>query len=240
MPLGTRISLVSRRFRRWLVLDSSRWRPWPHSRGPAGTSPGSATAQPSSVISKTSGHSVKHMPWPAQRSSSTVTFIGALDDIELEVQLGQPAQDVSRDVLVVAIARRAVMLFADADVGGAVEQPLEPDPGLGTRQRSAGAAVDAAAEGQVLAGVLAVGVERVRILEAARIAVGRTVDHHQRAAGADRFLADGGRHPRQPEVTLDRTLDAQALLDEVAAAGCGLRAACAGCRAGPPSPSARY
>ena len=138
-----------------------------------------------------------------------------LGEVEFQMQLGEPAQDVGRNVLVATVSGRAVVRLADPDVGGAVEQPLEPDPGFGAGQRRAGAAVDAAAEGQVLTGVLAVGIERVRILEAARIAVGRPVDHHQRAAGADGFLADGGRHPRQPEVALDRALDAQALLDEV-------------------------
>ena len=165
---------------------------------------------------KTSGHSVRHMPWPRQRSSSTVTFIGiALDEVEFQVQLGEPTQDVGRNVLVATVSGRAVVRLADPDVGGAVEQPLQSDPGFGAGQRCAGAAVDAAAEGQVLAGVLALGIEGVRILEAARVAVGGPVDHHQRAAGADGFLADGGRHPRQPEVALDRALDAQAFLDEV-------------------------
>src|SRR6201991_4348092 len=131
------------------------------------------------------------------------------------MQLSKPAQDVGRNVLVAAVSGWAVVLLADPDGRGAIEQPLEPDPGFRAGQRGAGAAVDAAAEGQMLTGVLAVGIEGVRILEASRIAVGRPVDHHERAAGADGFLADGGRHTREPAVALDWALDAQALLDEV-------------------------
>jgi len=89
------------------------------------------------------------------------------DEIEFQVQLGKPTQDVGRDVLVATAACRAVVRLADPDVRGAVEQTLEPDPGLGAGQRRAGTAVDSAAEGEVLAGVLAIRVEGVRILEAA-------------------------------------------------------------------------
>ena len=104
----------------------------------------------------TSGHSVRHMPWPRHRSSSTVTFIESLlREVEFEVQLGEPAQDVGRNVLVATVTGGAVVRLADPDVGGAVQQALEPDPGFGAGQRCAGAAVDAAAEGQVLTGVLA-------------------------------------------------------------------------------------
>src|SRR3954454_11245926 len=131
------------------------------------------------------------------------------------MQLGEPAQDVGRNVLVATVTRRAVPALRDPDVGGAIEQTLEPDPGFGPRERRARAAVDTAPEGEVLASVLAFGVEAVRALEAAWISVGRPVDPHQRAAGCDGPLADGGRHPRQPEVALHRALDAQAFLDEV-------------------------
>ena len=49
-------------------------------------------------------------------------------------------------------------------------------PRLGAGQRRAGAGVDAAAEGHVLAGVAAVDVERRRVVEAAWVAVGGAVD----------------------------------------------------------------
>src|SRR4051794_35612150 len=102
------------------------------------------------------------------------------------MQFGETTQDVRRNILVAAAIRRAVLRLADPDVGGAIQQPLEADAGLRARQRGTGAAVDAATERQVLACVLALGVKRVRILEAPRVAVGRAVDDHQRAPGAER------------------------------------------------------
>ena len=131
------------------------------------------------------------------------------------MQFGEAAQDVRRNVLVATASGRAVVRLADPDVGGPVQQPFQSDPGLRAGQRCAGAAVNAAAERQVLARVLALGIESVGVLEPARVAVGGPVDHHHRAAGTEGFVADGGRHPRQPEVALHRALDAQALLDEV-------------------------
>jgi len=43
----------------------------------------------------------------------------------------------------------AVGLFGNPDFGGTVEQPLDPDPALGARQRSSRAGVDPPAEGEV-------------------------------------------------------------------------------------------
>src|SRR6476646_11429190 len=131
------------------------------------------------------------------------------------MQLGQPTYDVGWSVLIAAFIRSPVLALRNPDIGGAIPQAFEADPGLGAGQRRAGAAVDAATEGEVLAGVLAFGVERVGIFEAAWVAIGGPVEHHQRAAGADGFVADGRRHPRQSEVTLDGALDSQAFLDEV-------------------------
>src|SRR3981081_2218102 len=108
------------------------------------------------------------------------------------MQLREPTQDVGRNVFVASVARGPVPALRDPNVAGPVEQSLEPDPGLGAGQRCTGAAVDSAPEREVLARVLAFGVERVRILETARVTIGGTVDHHQRAAGADSLLADGG------------------------------------------------
>src|SRR3954453_10795954 len=135
--------------------------------------------------------------------------------IEFQVKSRQPPQDVRRNILVATLSRRAVVRLADADIGGPVQQPLEADASLGTGQWCAGAAVNPAPECKVLARVLTLRVKRVGVFEPARIAIGGAVDHHHRAAGGQRFLPDGGRCPRQPEVTLDRALDAKALLDEV-------------------------
>lgn len=66
--------------------------------------------------------------------------------------------------------------FGDRDGRGTVQQPLDRDSGFGSGQRRAGTAVDATPERQMLAGVLARRVEGVRIVEAARIAVGRAVE----------------------------------------------------------------
>ncbi len=67
---------------------------------------------------------------------------------------------------------------------GPVEQPLQADARLGAGQRRTWAAVDPTAERQVLTGVLACGIEVVGLLEAARIAVGRAVEHHDGGTGA--------------------------------------------------------
>ena len=89
------------------------------------------------------------------------------------------------------------------------------DARLGARKRRAGARVGAVAERDVLAGVGAVDVELVGVLEAARVAVRGAVEHHHRRARGDVDAADGGRRARQAEVALDRALVAQRLLDEV-------------------------
>ena len=60
-------------------------------------------------------------------------------------------------------------------------------------ERPAGADVDPVAEGQVLAGVLAVEPELVRMVELAGIAVGRTVEDHHRGPGRD--VHPGDRRP---------------------------------------------
>src|SRR6185312_695885 len=124
------------------------------------------------------------------------------------MQLSQAAQDVRRNVFVLTGIRGAVLALRDADVGRFVEEPLDRDTGLGPGKRGARAAVNAPAERQVLARVLAGGVERVGIIEAARVAISGTVEHHHRFAGAEIGLADDGRYARQSEVALDRTLDA--------------------------------
>src|SRR6478609_5177538 len=122
------------------------------------------------------------------------------------MQFGEPTQDERRNVAVVAVVRRTVLLLRDPDIGGAVQQPLQADARLGAREWGTWAAVDTAAEREVLAGVLARRVELVRPLEAARIAVGRAVDHHDGGARTQLATADGDRGARQPEVALDGAL----------------------------------
>ena len=107
-----------------------------------------------------------------------------------------------------------MLRLRDRDVAHAVEHSLDADACFRTSERRAGAGVDAVPERDVLAGVHPIGSELVGVLEAARVAVGRPGDHHHRGAGGDVDAADGGRHPRQPEVTLHRALEAQGLLDE--------------------------
>ena len=104
------------------------------------------------------------------RAPPGVDPFASVDGRELEVQLGQAAQDERRHVVVAAVAGRAVLLLGDPDVGGAVEQPLEADPRLGPGQRRAGAGVDAAAEREVLAGVRR---GRCRTRRVARTGAGR-------------------------------------------------------------------
>ena len=86
----------------------------------------------------------------------------ASDGLELEVQLGEAAEDPRRLVAEAAVAGRAVVLLGQADVAHAVEDALEADPALGPGQRAAGAGVDAAPERDVGLGVGPVDAELVR------------------------------------------------------------------------------
>ena len=82
---------------------------------------------------------------------------------ELDVELGEPAQDERRLVDVAAGIGRPCFSSLDGDVGHPVQDALDRDPALDAGQRRAGAGVDAAAERDVLADVLAVQRELVRI-----------------------------------------------------------------------------
>ena len=72
-------------------------------------------------------------------------------------------------------------------------------------------------------------VERRRVLEVARVAVGGAVEHHHRGAGREVDPAHRGRHPGQPEVALDRALEPQR--SPRRSWGCG-RARCAAAAGG--------
>ena len=84
------------------------------------------------------------------------------------------------------------MLFRNGDLGRAVEEAVDGDPPLGTRQRCSGAGVDPVSEGDVLSCVRAVDVEPGGILEHPRVSVARTGDEHQRGAGRDVDTAEPG------------------------------------------------
>src|SRR5687768_10843990 len=103
---------------------------------------------------------------------------GLVRRCELEVEAVQPPEDVGRCVRVAAVAGRAVVLLGDADLLHAVEDALEAHASFGTGEGAARAGVDATSEREVLAGVRAVRTELVRLVEAAWVAVGGTVDHH--------------------------------------------------------------
>ena len=68
-----------------------------------------------------------------------------------------------------------MLVLRDPDVGGAVEESFDADPGLGPRERRAGAGVDTAAECDVTTGIWAGDVEFVGLLELAWMAVGGAV-----------------------------------------------------------------
>ncbi len=87
---------------------------------------------------------------------------------ELDVDFGEPAQDERRLVDVCAGVGGPVLLFVDGDVGQPVEDPFDLDPALHPGERRTGAGVDTAAERDVLADVLAVELELVRVLEPVR------------------------------------------------------------------------
>src|SRR4051812_29995092 len=88
-------------------------------------------------------------------ASSTRTSYGSIllcsgNRRELQVQLVEAAQHVDRRVVVAPLARGTVLRLRHADVGGAVEDALEADLALGSRQRCARAGVDAEPEADVV------------------------------------------------------------------------------------------
>ena len=92
-------------------------------------------------------------PMPDAPPVTTATrLIGARRSstgVELEVQLGEAAEDPRRLVVEAAVAGRAVVLLGEADVVHPVEDALEADAALDAGERAAGARVGAASEGDV-------------------------------------------------------------------------------------------
>jgi hypothetical protein len=75
--------------------------------------------------------------------------------------------------------------------------------------------VNTSPKSDVAPGVWASRIEGVRIVELFRVAVRGPVEHHEGGAGRNIDAANGAWYAGQPEITLDRTLDPQGLLDEV-------------------------
>jgi hypothetical protein len=74
--------------------------------------------------------------------------------------------------------------------------------------------VDTPAERQIRPGVGAAEREARGIRKTARIAVGRSVEHHHRRTGRELDPVQLGPDASEPEVPLHRALESQALLDE--------------------------
>src|SRR5947209_20137014 len=127
----------------------------------------------------------------------------------------ESAQDVGRRVRIVTVPGRPVRGLGNPDVAGPLQHTLDADPGLGTRERSTRAGMQATAKCQVGTGVLPVDPELGRLLETSRIAVGRTVENHDAGARRDIDAPDGRRPTCESEITLDRTFVPQAFLDEI-------------------------
>src|SRR3954462_2227752 len=89
-----------------------------------------------------SGRTADHLDRSQFATCSPSTNDGVLAALgrrrELQVQRPEPAEQEGRLPLVAARHGRPVLVFTDADVAEAVEQPLERDPGFGTSERRAG------------------------------------------------------------------------------------------------------
>lgn len=85
----------------------------------------------------------------------------------------EPTQDVRRRVTVAALAHWTVYLFVDADIPHPVQDAFQRDPALDAGEGRTGTGVHAAREGDVLANVVPVEPEFMRVLETVGIADGR-------------------------------------------------------------------
>lgn len=159
---------------------------------------------------------MRQTPCPLHPSGSTETFIGLpLGERVLEIQVGETAEDERRNILEITVIRSSVNAFRNSDVRGSVQKALEANPGFRTCEWSTGAAVNAAAEGDVCPGIGSIDVERRSIRELTRIAIGGAVDQHYRGTRRDIHSANGCGNSREPEIALDRAFDPQCLFDEV-------------------------
>ena len=109
----------------------------------------------------------------------------------------------------------ALGLGQDLDVVEAGEQLLPEDPQLELGEPAAHAAVGADAEGEVVAGVAPVDDEAVGLLEAALVAVGGGVPHHDLVALADELAVQDGVLRSDAAHVGQRGLPAQDLVDHL-------------------------
>src|SRR6185295_10610616 len=94
------------------------------------------------------------------------------------------------------------------------EDALEADAGFCPSEWAARARVHPTSERDVVHGVGPADPELGRAVEPPRVAVGGTVEQHDRRACADLDAADGRGAPGQTEVGLHGALDAQRFFDE--------------------------
>ena len=92
------------------------------------------------------------------------------------------------------------------------EQGVEGDLPLHPGQRGTDAVVDAPAETEGCV-VGAPEIEPVRVLETVRIAVGRTLEHHDAVTAGERLAHQLGGLEGGAQIELDRTVESQQLLD---------------------------
>src|SRR6478736_7964820 len=130
------------------------------------------------------------------------------------MEVGEATQDERRLVGVLAIVHRSVETLINGNVLHTGQDSLQRYATLDAGERSAGAGVHAASEGDLFADILAIEPEFVWTLEPVGIAVGgRRRDHHDGARG-DVDSSQTRRLSRQSEFGLDGALHAQRLLDE--------------------------
>src|ERR1700722_20222685 len=116
------------------------------------------------------------------------------------MELLEATQEEGREVLVETVVGRTVVLLRNGDVGRPVEEPVDGDPALGSRQRRSGTPVDAVPEGDVLSTGRAVDVELVGMVEYPRVPIAGAGDQHQLCAGRDVDIPELGGVAGHPEL----------------------------------------
>src|SRR6185503_15030531 len=159
--------------------------------------------------------------------------------VELDVQCLEAAQDIQGNIVEPPCPFWSVTGFVEPDFVDPVQNSLNRHATLDSGQRTAVAAVRAAREGDILAGVLPIDWQFGRALEALGVPIrGAGQQHH---GGACRQLdpAERGGAGGQPKLTLDRARAAASLRrSSECDRGCG--ATCPGARGPRRAPSARW
>ena len=105
--------------------------------------------------------------------------------------------------------------FGDADIRQTIKNALDGNPRLESGERGPGTCVHTAAECEVITNARAIDVELPGIRKMLRIVVrGQQADRHDGACGHIDIGNFRGRLG-QPEIDLDRRIEAQCFLDEV-------------------------